>query len=222
MGLDNISIIDRNQFQEDKVKIEEIDATSWMAMFSLNMLKIAIELVENEVKESNGIYQNKKIYQDISEIYFKEFLKIVREINETVDKNRRSLWYADDDFYYEVLKINLPKFSLELPLKYRSILGIIPLFAVEIFNQKDTNNYLIRHLKGKFEDIIDKVVEDEVKIKYGEELQNKDIKEKEKEYRESYDCLIGQEESIYIPEKIQIVRQVYFCRLSIKENSRIF
>ncbi|MGB5634673.1 MAG: glucosidase [Waterburya sp.] len=201
LGLDNISIIDRNQFQEDKVKIEEIDATSWMAMFSLNMLKIAIELVENEVKESNGIYQNKKIYQDISEIYFKEFLKIVREINETVDKNRRSLWYADDDFYYEVLKINLPKFSLELPLKYRSILGIIPLFAVEIFNQKDTNNYLIRHLKGKFEDIIDKVVEDEVKIKYGEELQNKDIKEKEKEYRESYDCLIGQEESIYIPRK---------------------
>lgn len=211
LGLDNISIIDRNQFQEEKVKIEEIDATSWMAMFCLNMLKIVIELAEQEINESDGVYQSQGIYQEISEVYFKEFMRIAHEINETVDKNRRALWYADDDFYYEVLKINLPKFSLELPLKYRSILGIIPLFAVEIFKHQDSN-YIIKYLKEKSEELIDKLVDELPKIQpNGEEIKYQDRKQ-------SYSYLIGREESVYIDKDSKNLAKIF---LSITNKRKL-
>jgi hypothetical protein len=140
LGLDNISIVDRNQFlTQETVTIEQIDATSWIAMFYLNMLTIVTKLDVEKQKERENSAKD----------FLKNFILIVHEINEIVDKNQVAFWDSNDNFYYEVLKISLEKFSLELPLKYRSILGIVPLFTVETFG-KETETDLTRNLRASF------------------------------------------------------------------------
>lgn len=140
LGLDNISIVDRNQFLKQKaITIEQVDATSWLAMFCLNMLVILTKLDEQEQKKR----------EDSAKQFLKIFISIVHEINEIVDDKQVALWDKTDNFYYEVLKISLEKFSLELPLKYRSILGIIPLFAVATFHKK-YETYLTKVLRNSF------------------------------------------------------------------------
>jgi hypothetical protein len=140
LGLDNISIVDRNQFlTQETVTIEQIDATSWIAMFYLNMLTIVTKLDVEKQKERENSAKD----------FLKNFILIVHEINEIVDKNQVAFWDSNDNFYYEVLKISLEKFSLELPLKYRSILGIVPLFTVETF-RKETETDLTRNLRASF------------------------------------------------------------------------
>lgn len=168
LGLDNISIVDRNQFLTQKtITIEQVDATSWMAMFYLNMLSIANKLDEQEQKNR----------EDSAKDFLKKFILITHEINETVDDKQVALWNNSDNFYYEVLKISLEKFSLELPLKYRSILGIIPLFAVEIFNKKH-ETYLTKVLRNCFE------VQDSPFVEFNNQ--------------EEYKYLLGEEECIDI------------------------
>ncbi|MDJ0898844.1 MAG: glucosidase [Xenococcus sp. MO_188.B8] len=167
LGLDNISIVDRNQFlnpkqgneseqntktkQETKkskqekntiITIEQIDATSWIAMFYLNMLTILTKLDEEEQKKR----------EDEAKDFLEKFILICHEINEIVDDQQIALWDKNDNFYYEVLKISLKKFSLEFPLKYRSLLGIIPLFAVAMFTRKK-ETYLTRILRSSFHDL---------------------------------------------------------------------
>ncbi|TRU99204.1 MAG: glucosidase [Microcystis wesenbergii Mw_QC_B_20070930_S4] len=140
LGLDNISIVDRNQFlTQETVTIEQIDATSWVAMFYLNMFKIVTKLDVEKQKERENYAKD----------FLKNFILIVHEINEIVDKEQVAFWDSNDNFYYEVLKISLEKFSLELPLKYRSILGIVPLFTVETF-RKETETDLTRNLRASF------------------------------------------------------------------------
>ncbi|MDJ0599775.1 MAG: glucosidase [Crocosphaera sp.] len=174
LGLDNISIIDRNQLIENKtITIEQVDAASWLAMYCLNLLSILTKLDNQEQEE----------YQDQAEKILAKFILISHEINEFVDNKRIGLWDENENFYYEVLKISLEKFQLEIPLKYRSILGIIPLFAVEVFN-KNQKTYLTQYLKERFqqEDSILTQFKNDPSFKYlfGEE-QGIDIQEDEQE-----------------------------------------
>ena len=115
LGLDNISIFNRSEQLPPGAVLYQSDATSWMGMYCLNMLTIALELAK--VNPS---------YEDMASKFFEHFLYIAEAINHS-RKDMIPLWNEEDGFYYDVLKCpNTPHF----PLKVRSMVGIIPMFAV--------------------------------------------------------------------------------------------
>ena len=115
LGLDNIGCFDRSSALPTGGFINQADGTSWMAMYCLNMLRIAAELaVHNHV------------YEDIASKFFEHFLAIAGAINGVGD-DALGLWDETDQFYYDHL--SLPD-GQNLPLKVQSIVGLIPLFAV--------------------------------------------------------------------------------------------
>ena len=121
LGLDNIGVFDRSAPLPGGGHIDQSDGTSWMAMYSLNMLRIALELaIENPV------------YENIATKFFEHFLYIAKALNE-VGGSGEGLWDEEDQFYYDVL--HLPS-KQSLPLKVRSLVGLAPLFAVETLDQE--------------------------------------------------------------------------------------
>lgn len=122
LGLDNIGIFDRRYALPDGSKIEQSDGTSWMAMYSLNMLNIAIELAKED-----------PAYEDIADKFLNDFIYLAAAVN-TSGPSGYSLWDDEDGFYYDVLKRTDGTTAY---LKTRSIAGLTPLFAVESF---DTDN----------------------------------------------------------------------------------
>ncbi|MEZ7499100.1 glucosidase [Flavobacterium sp. Arc3] len=119
LGLDNIGVFDRNHMPEGIKKMQQADATSWMAMFSLNMLRMSLELAKTN-----------KIYEEISAKFFRHFLNIAWAMHH-IGKKDLSLWDDEDNFYYDVVEMS--DGSTER-LKVRSLVGVIPMFAVEILN----------------------------------------------------------------------------------------
>ena len=116
LGLDNIGVFDRSAPLPTGGFINQADGTSWMAMYSLNLLRIALELA-----------QHNPAYEDIATKFFEHFLHIAEAMNNIGDEGI-GLWSERDEFYYDVL--NLPS-GQSLPIKIRSMVGLIPLFAVE-------------------------------------------------------------------------------------------
>lgn len=116
LGLDNIGVFDRSAELPTGGYIEQADGTSWMGMYCLNMLTIALELA----KENH-------VYEDIATKFFEHFLYIADAMNKVGEKHTE-LWDEKDGFYYDVL--NLPSGN-QLKLKVRSLVGLIPLFAVQ-------------------------------------------------------------------------------------------
>ncbi len=125
LGLDNIGVFDRSSPLPTGGHIEQADGTSWMAMYCLNMLTIALELaLENPV------------YEDMATKFFEHFLYIADAMNH-IGEDKTQLWDKEDGFFYDVL--HLPQ-GEKIRLKVRSMVGLIPLFAVttlepEILNQ---------------------------------------------------------------------------------------
>ncbi len=117
LGLDNIGVFDRSRALPTGGTIEQADGTSWMAMFSLNMLKIALEISEH-----------RPAYQDMASKFFEHFLHIAGALANIGD-NGVDLWDNEDSFYYDVLHTPDGKST---PLKVRSMVGLIPLYAVEV------------------------------------------------------------------------------------------
>ncbi len=115
LGLDNIGVFDRSAPLPTGGYINQSDGTSWMAMYSLNLMRIALELA-----------QHNKVYEDIATKFFEHFLHIAEAMTNIGDG--MGLWNEEDGFFYDVL--NLPDGQM-LPLKVRSMVGLIPLFAVE-------------------------------------------------------------------------------------------
>ena len=95
LGLDNIGVFDRSRPIPTGGHIEQSDATSWMGMFCLNMLAIALELA----------HQN-RAYSDIASKFFEHFVYISHAMNHLGEDGGISLWDEEDGFYYDVL--NLP------------------------------------------------------------------------------------------------------------------
>ncbi len=116
LGLDNIGVFDRSAPLPTGGFINQADGTSWMAMYSLNLLRIALELA-----------QHNRVYEDIATKFFEHFLQIAEAMNNTGDEGI-GLWCDSDEFYYDVL--NLPN-GQSTPLRIRSMVGLIPLYAVE-------------------------------------------------------------------------------------------
>jgi len=121
LGLDNIGVFDRSAPLPTGGHIEQSDGTSWMGMYCLNMLAIALELASEDAA-----------YEDIASKFFEHFVYICEAMNNLGGENIE-LWNAKDGFYYDLL--SLPNGS-RLPLKVRSMVGLIPLFAVETLDPK--------------------------------------------------------------------------------------
>lgn len=116
LGLDNISVIDRSHAHRYKGKLEQADATSWMAMFSLNMLRISLDLCEFN-----------KNYQYTAIKFLEHFLHIAGAMS-NISGEHISLWNDEENFFFDVF--HLPGKEPKV-MKVKSIVGIIPLFAVE-------------------------------------------------------------------------------------------
>jgi len=116
LGLDNIGVFDRSAPLPTGGHIEQSDATSWMGMYCLNMLAIALELA----KENSA-------YEDVASKFFEHFVYICEAIN-NLGGQKIELWDREDGFYYDVLHYDNGK---SMRLKVRSMVGLIPLFAVE-------------------------------------------------------------------------------------------
>jgi len=125
LGLDNISLFDRSHAQYYQGKLEQADGTSWMAMFSLNMLRIALDLCEFNT-----------VYQFSATKFLEHFLYIAGAMN-TISSEQISLWDDEDNFFYDIFHYQGkdPK-----KLKVRSIVGLIPLFAVEPIREEMFDN----------------------------------------------------------------------------------
>jgi len=118
LGLDNIGVFDRSARLPTGGHIDQADGTSWMAMYALNLMRIALELA-----------QYNPVYEDIATKFFEHFLHIAEAMNRIGGEGGGvGLWDDEDKFFYDVL--HLPDGSLT-PLKVRSMVGLIPLFAVE-------------------------------------------------------------------------------------------
>jgi hypothetical protein len=116
LGLDNIGVFDRSAQLPTGGHIDQADGTSWMAMYALNLMRIALELA-----------QHNPVYEDIATKFFEHFLHIAEAMNNLGDAGI-GLWDEEDQFFYDVL--HLPDGGMT-PLKVRSMVGLIPLFAVE-------------------------------------------------------------------------------------------
>jgi hypothetical protein len=119
LGLDNIGVFDRSAPLPTGGHINQADGTSWMAMYSLNLMRIALELARHN-----------HVYEDIATKFFEHFLHIAEAMNNIGDEGI-GLWCEDDAFYYDVL--NLPNGDSRA-LRIRSMVGLIPLYAVEVLS----------------------------------------------------------------------------------------
>jgi mannosylglycerate hydrolase MGH1-like protein/glycosyl hydrolase family 63 len=116
LGLDNIGVFDRSAPLPTGGYIEQSDGTSWMAMYTLNLLAIALELAKEE-----------PCYEDVASKFWEHFIYIANAMSHRGD-NSMGLWHPEDGFFYDVLR--LPD-GQHFPMKVRSMVGLIPLFAVE-------------------------------------------------------------------------------------------
>ncbi|MGH7504604.1 MAG: MGH1-like glycoside hydrolase domain-containing protein, partial [Longimicrobiales bacterium] len=116
LGLDNISVIDRSALPVHG-RLDQSDATSWMAAYCLNMLRIALELAKDE-----------PIYQDTATKFFEHFLRIANAMS-SEGHHGLSLWDDDDGFFYDAL--HTPDAGTQR-LRVRSLVGLLPIFASEV------------------------------------------------------------------------------------------
>lgn len=134
LGLDNIGVFDRSAKIPTGGHIEQADGTSWMGMYCLNMLAIALELA----KENPS-------YEDIASKFYEHFLYIANAMN-LIGDEEAGLWDEEDGFYYDVL--HLPD-GRHLPMKLRSMVGLVPLFAIETLEPETLQ--LLPGFKGRLE-----------------------------------------------------------------------
>jgi hypothetical protein len=119
LGMDNIGVFDRNTTLPGGVRLDQADATSWMAMFSLNLLRISLELAVHN-----------PVYQDIATKFFEHFLEIAEAMTNLGGRQSGiGLWDENSQFYYDHL--TLPNGTI-IPLDVRTMVGLVPLFAVEV------------------------------------------------------------------------------------------
>ncbi|MDO7884005.1 MGH1-like glycoside hydrolase domain-containing protein [Hymenobacter cheonanensis] len=120
LGLDNIGVFDRSAPLPYGGYLEQADGTAWVAMFALNMMRIALELSRTN-----------PVYQDLASKFFEHFLYIAEAMT-NVGSTALNLWDEQDEFYYDAL--NTPDGGHEL-LKVRTMVGLIPMFAVEVLDE---------------------------------------------------------------------------------------
>jgi hypothetical protein len=118
LGLDNIGLFDRSQPLPGGGSLQQADGTAWMAMYALNLMRIALELALHN-----------RAYEDIATKFFEHFLEIAKAMTRVGgDGHGVGLWDERDEFYYDHLDLQGDR---RIELRVRSMVGLIPLFAVE-------------------------------------------------------------------------------------------
>ena len=120
LGLDNIGVFDRSAPLPTGGYIEQSDGTSWMAMYTLNLLAIAMELAKDD-----------SAYEDVASKFWEHFIHIADAMCHR-GHDGMGLWNEEDGFFYDVLK---KPDGTHFPMKIRSMVGLIPLFAVQTLEQ---------------------------------------------------------------------------------------
>jgi len=118
LGLDNIGIFDRSKPLPTGGHLEQADGTAWMAYYCSSMLSIAFELADKN-----------PAYADMASKFFEHYVNIAEAMNSL---DGTGLWDEEDGFYYDHLHIN----GESIPLKIRSLVGIIPLFTVDVIHDR--------------------------------------------------------------------------------------
>jgi hypothetical protein len=119
LGLDNIGLFDRSKPLPDGYNLAQADGTAWMAFYCGAMLAMALELA-----------QERPAYEDIASKFFEHFVQIVDAMNSA---GEAGLWNEEDGFYYDELVV---RDQQSIPLRIRSLVGVIPLLAVEVLDQR--------------------------------------------------------------------------------------
>jgi hypothetical protein len=117
LGLDNIGVFDRSKPLPGGGVLEQADGTAWMAFYCVTMLGMALELAAESPE-----------YEDIASKFFEHFVAIADAMNTL---GGTGLWHEEDGFYYDQLLVE----GRTIPLRLRSLVGIIPLFAVEFIDE---------------------------------------------------------------------------------------
>jgi hypothetical protein len=117
LGLDNIGVFDRSKPLPGGGLLEQADGTAWMAFYCITMLSMALELAQED-----------SAYEDIASKFFEHFVAIADAMNTL---GGTGLWDEQDGFYYDQLHVG----DANMPLRVRSMVGVIPLFAVEVLDQ---------------------------------------------------------------------------------------
>ena len=134
LGLDNIGVFDRSSQLPMGGHLDQSDGTAWMEMNSLNLLRIALELARSN-----------HVYEDIATKFFEHFLQIAEAMS-GMGGERVELWDDEDQFFYDVL--HFPN-GEQVRLKVRSMVGLIPLYAVETLEPELLNE--LPHFKARLE-----------------------------------------------------------------------
>ncbi len=116
LGLDNIGLFNRSIMFPGNMLLEQADGTSWMGMYALDMMNIALEIAMHDIS-----------FEDTATKFYEHFVIIAEALNEL------GLWNEEDKFFYDVLSLNK---SDAFPLKIRSIVGLVPLFAVTVIEKE--------------------------------------------------------------------------------------
>ncbi|TWU63089.1 Mannosyl oligosaccharide glucosidase [Crateriforma conspicua] len=117
LGLDNIGVFDRSKGLPHGTQLEQADGTAWMAFYCGTMLSISLELARDDDS-----------YAELASKFLDHFIRIIDAIN-TIDGD--GLWDEEDQFYYDSLHVD----GRQVALKVRSLVGLIPLIAVQIIDQ---------------------------------------------------------------------------------------
>jgi len=125
LGLDNIGVFDRSKPLPNGGRLEQADGTAWMAFYCMTMLSIALELSRDNPAT-----------EDVASKFFEHFIAIADAMNTL---GGAGLWDEEDGFYYDRLHVD----GHSIPIKVRSLVGLIPLIAVEVLDDE-----LIKHLPG--------------------------------------------------------------------------
>ncbi|HEY7611393.1 MAG TPA: hypothetical protein VH764_00250, partial [Gemmatimonadales bacterium] len=125
LGMDNVGVFDRSQPLPTGGHLEQADGTAWMAFYCSTMLAMALELATED-----------PAYEDLASKFFEHFIAIADAMN---NLGGTGLWSEEDGFYYDQLHVD----SQHIPLRVRSMVGLMPLIAVEVLDQGE-----FAHLEG--------------------------------------------------------------------------
>ncbi|HVY46818.1 MAG TPA: glucosidase [Minicystis sp.] len=138
LGLDNISLFDRSEPLPGGMKLEQADATAWMAMYCLDLMRIALELATDN-----------SAYEDLASKFFEHFLRIAYALHHA-DEGEIPPWDDEEGFYYDILTVD----GRPRHVRVRSMVGLIPLFAVHVITA-DTYRRL-DNFRRRFEWFLDR------------------------------------------------------------------
>jgi len=129
LGLDNITVVDRSDQLPGGASLEQSDATGWMGMFCLVMMRIALELAKDD-----------PVYEGLATKFFEHYVYIGAAMK--MVRGERTLWDEQDGFFYDLLRF--PDGS-SLPFRVRSLVGLIPLYAIERLEEKWITPFPVFH-----------------------------------------------------------------------------